>query len=471
MKSTDDLLHGWKDIAAYVSRDVSTVKRWEKQRGLPVHRVPGDGRANVYAHSTELARWLASGGPDFVDEEVGAISPAQEVVLAPAQTEEGVAARPVDSRHRWPPRFAAAAGVCCLTAILILIAHRSQSAARVPPPPPAAASSGLRHPSKVSGVEDLTWRGVYSYEKRTPDSLAQAETYFQESVARDPRYAPAYAGLAVTYNLMREYGSMPSVEAYAKSRFAAERAISLDPKLSDAHAALGFIQFFWDWNAPGAEREFQTAIALDPGSALAHHWFGSMLTHEGRFAEAVEQLNVAQRLAPNSTSILLARALALGFGGHRQQAIDLLHQISEQDAEFGSVHLRLGTISMVQPSDLDTYFSEMETWAQLNHDPATLASNRRLQQAFKTKGEAAMWRLQLREDQQSHPSELTTAAAADQAELGNKDAAFAILQELAEHHSADLIGINLRPQLKSLQADPRYNEVLGIMGLPPLPQS
>jgi len=470
MKSTDDVLHGWKDIAAYVSRDVSTVKRWEKQRGLPVHRVPGDGRANVYAHSTELALWLASGGSDSDDDEVGSVSPAPEQVLAPVQSEDRAVPGSADSRDRWPVWFWAAVGIGCLTAIFLMTAHHLQSAAPLSPPP-AGASSALRHPSNVPGVEDLTYRGVYSYEKRTPDSLAQAETYFQESVAKDPRYAPAYAGLAITYNLMREYGSMPSVEAYAKSRFAAEKAISLDPKVSEAHAALGFIEFFWDWNAPGAEREFQTAIALEPGSALAHHWFGSMLTHEGRFTEAMEQLDVAQRLAPNSTSILLARALALGFGGHRQQAIDLLHQISEQDPEFGSVHLRLGTISMVEPSDLNMYFSETETWARLRHDAATLASNRRLEQAFKVKGELAMWRMQLREDQQNHPSEGTTEMAADEAELGNKDAAFAILQELAEHHAADLIGINLRPQLKSLHADPRYNEVLAIMGLPPLPKS
>jgi hypothetical protein len=86
MKSTDDVLHGWKDIAAYVSRDVSTVKRWEKQRGLPVRRVPGDGRANVYAHSTELAHWLASGGPDSVDEVVETDSSGLESGLDPVQS-------------------------------------------------------------------------------------------------------------------------------------------------------------------------------------------------------------------------------------------------------------------------------------------------------------------------------------------------------------------------------------------------
>lgn len=79
-----------------------------------------------------------------------------------------------------------------------------------------------------------------------------------------------------------------------------------------------------------------------------------------------------------------------------------------------------------------------------------------------------MWRVVLRQEQQSNSPEITGGAAGAQAELGNRDAAFAILQVLAEHHSSDLIGINLRAQLNSLHADPRYNEVLKTMGLPPL---
>ena len=55
-----DILNGWKEIAGYVARDIRTVERWEKQRGLPVRRVPGAGRATVYARISELEQWLAS---------------------------------------------------------------------------------------------------------------------------------------------------------------------------------------------------------------------------------------------------------------------------------------------------------------------------------------------------------------------------------------------------------------------------
>src|SRR5215467_53144 len=54
----DRRLNSWKSIAAYFGRDERTVKRWEVQRGLPVHRVPGAGRSSVYAYANELADWL-----------------------------------------------------------------------------------------------------------------------------------------------------------------------------------------------------------------------------------------------------------------------------------------------------------------------------------------------------------------------------------------------------------------------------
>jgi Tfp pilus assembly protein PilF len=464
--SKDDILHGWKDIAAYLSRDVSTVKRWEKQRGLPVRRVPGEGRASVYAHAPELAQWLASAGPEPLEPDNGAAAAPADPVAPPAIRTPTEHLNLAVKRPRWIVQVAFASALLCVAATLLLYRVSVHSK---PATQSASAAMAPRYASAISGVEDSYLRGVYSYEKRTPDSLAQAETYFREAIAKDSRYAPAYAGLAVTYNLMREFSSMPSAEAYAKSRFAAEKAIALDPGLSDAHAALGFVEFFWDWKAAAADREFQVAIELDPNSALAHHWYGSMLTHEGRFADAVRQLDIAQRLAPNSTSILLSRALALGYDGHRQQAIDMLRQLGSQDPSFTSVHLRLGQLSLLDPADFRMFFSEMKTWARLNHDSATLASYQEMERAFEVKGEAAMWRVVLRQEQNTDAPEITGGAAGAQAEVGNPDAAFTILRGLAAHHSSDLIGINLRVQLNSLHADPRYNEVLTTMGFPPIP--
>jgi Tfp pilus assembly protein PilF len=81
--------------------------------------------------------------------------------------------------------------------------------------------------------------------------------------------------------------SMPHQDAYAKARAAAEKALELDDSLAEAHSALAIVRLYADWDWPGAEREFQKAIALNPSSALAHADYGHKL-RSGRVAEVVE---------------------------------------------------------------------------------------------------------------------------------------------------------------------------------------
>lgn len=462
-----DILQGWKNIAEYLSRDVSTVKRWEKYRGLPVRRMPGEGRANVYAQASELTEWLASAEPESSgvdsDDTFSALEDQGTTVAAviPSSTE-------VASSHTAILRMGVllAAGCLFLAAILFAVFryHRSVAAQHIR----AANAKAVALVAVPPDVEDLYLRGVFSYEKRTPESLQRAEQYLTEATNRSPNYAPALAGLSVTYDLMRQYGSMPSAEAYAKARFFAERAIAVDPKVSDAHASLAFIDFFWDWKAADAEREFQTALALNPNSALAHHWYGSMLTHEGRFAEAVEQLDIAQRLAPNSTAILYSRAVVLGFDGHRQQAIDLLHQITEEDPEYPSTHGRIAILALTEPKNIQLFLDEKGISAKLGADKTDVALNQAMTSAYRRQGEAAMWHVYLKAEQSKHPSERTMLMAAIEAELGDKDAAFADLERSANRHDLDVIGINIGPEFDSLHSDPRYGQLLKTVGLPPL---
>ncbi len=72
---------------------------------------------------------------------------------------------------------------------------------------------------------------------------------------------------------------------------------------------------------------------MDPTSVLARHWYGSMLTHEGRYKEAIEQLDIAQRLEPTSAAVLSTRALALGLSGHRGEAVDMLQDVINETPE------------------------------------------------------------------------------------------------------------------------------------------
>lgn len=445
------ILQGWKEIAEYVNRDERTVKRWEKQRDFPVRRMPGKGRANVYITVADLESWLRN---SETPQEAQAAEPTELPVQA-------LAVEPIKRGLSWTmPAVLVMLLLCAGGAAIALHAHKK--AALVAP------TVAARDHSTIPGVDELYLRGVYFYEQRRPESLREAEHLLQQAIDRDPNYAPAWSALAVTHNLLREYGSMPSAEAYAKARFEAQKAIALDPTLSNPHAALAYIEFFWDWNVPAAEQEFRTAIHLDPNSALGHHWYGSMLNHEGRFPEALEQLDIAQRLEPDSTAILNTRAIAEGFSGHREEALELLQGVTEEDPNFSAAHLRLSVLSLLQPDDIPRFLAEYRRWVDLTHDDAALKSQATMDRAYKAHGEAAMWQALLEQEKVANPGNPTILSAHAEAALGHSDAAFAELDQLVKRHDVELIGINLTPEFMSLHRDPRYARLLAEIGLPPL---
>jgi Tfp pilus assembly protein PilF len=487
-----DHLQGWKDIAAYLARDERTVKRWEKQRGLPVRRIPGGGRANVYILVPEIDAWLAATKsseqtPDTEEtsalelfsqpariyreerssaESTDAVEEFAEVILEPA----------LPHTSRTVPRLTSLLYPALALAVLGLasaawIAHGSRPADH---PPPRAAdqirSVPTAYKSPVPGVDELYLQGIYCFEKRTPASLEHARQTFEQIVATDPSDAPAYAALANTYLLLREYSTMPSNDAYAMARSAALRAIALDPSLSDAHASLAFIDFFSDWNAAAATKEFETAIRLDPNSALAHHWYGSMLSHEARYPEAIHQLNLAQRLEPSSPSILATKALALGLAGHRTEAAGMLQTLVSTDREAGSAHQALAILSLMSPKDIPGYLYESRRLAEYRNDRKGLAVMAAASDSFQHAGETAMWSTILaKETQLQPPGKVDDRMAAAEAALGQDEQAIRDLDRLVDQRDPYAIGMKSDPLLVPLHHNPKFEQVLAKAGLPPSP--
>jgi tetratricopeptide (TPR) repeat protein len=353
-----------------------------------------------------------------------------------------------------------------MATITVLLRHRGSVSAASPVPAPA------RPVSRLPGVDDLTLRGIYLYEKRTPDSLARAEQSLQQAVAADPAYAPAWSSLAITDLLIREYGSVPDAVAYSRARSEAQKAIALDPDLADAHASLAFVLYFWDEHPAAAEQEFLTALRLNPNSALAHQWYGSVLTHEGRFAEALQQLDAAQRLEPNSTAILASRAYALGLSGHRDQAIEMLNAITEQDPNYSGAHFRIAVLCGSPPENVPCSLREARRWATLRHDDDRLHEVAAEERAYRSGGEPARWRAVIQWEKDRHHGNGIYLPVAEAA-LGRNDDALADLQKMAAtgHAGAEggIMGINMQSQFRPLHNDPRYQRIVATLSLPPIP--
>jgi Tfp pilus assembly protein PilF len=127
---------------------------------------------------------------------------------------------------------------------------------------------------------------------------------------------------------------MPPDEAYPRAMAAAKRAIAVDDSLSGAHRSLAFADFYWSWDVAGAQREFKRALALDPKSAIAHHWYATFLVHLGRSPESLEEIEKAQKLDPMSTPILADKGLILFYDGQTEQAVALLKQLETTEPDF-----------------------------------------------------------------------------------------------------------------------------------------
>ena len=180
-------------------------------------------------------------------------------------------------------------------------------------------------------AHDLYLRGRFYYIKYTEPDLRRSLTLYQQALARDSTYAPAWAGMADVWSALADDYLAPS-EAYPKAKGAARRAVALDSTLADAHAALGLVLHQYDWDFIAAEREYQRAIALNPNAAAAYHYYGYvLLSTPARLDSALAVLRRAQSLDPLSAYTLHDLGWVLQLMGRYSEAIQQGRQALDLD--------------------------------------------------------------------------------------------------------------------------------------------
>jgi hypothetical protein len=358
----DRRLDSWKEIATFFGRDERTVKRWEARRGLPVRRVPGGGKPTVYAYVGELNDWLRHGG----GAEMNGAAAALGGQGADATTEPGSPGLELSSSgllRRLPETTVqrVLAGVLAIAAI-VAVAVAAEWFTTKP---------DIAHSANVAAYSYYL-KGLYSWQTRTPAGLAQAIDDFNKSIADDPNFASAYSGLADCYNLMPEFTNMPAAIAFPRAKSAAERAIALDGNLADAHRSLGFVDFWWSHDVPGAMREFKRALELSPKSAQTHHWYANVLAGVGDDRDALTEISTAEDLSPGTSAIQADKGLILADERRLDEAAQILRQVETAEPEFAPAHAYLGFVYGSQgngPGEL----REMRIAAELKHDAKGLA--------------------------------------------------------------------------------------------------
>jgi tetratricopeptide (TPR) repeat protein len=277
---SNERLDSWKAIAAHFGRTVRTVQRWERENGLPVHRLLHNTSSSVYAFTQDLDDWLAKREP----------SPAQDgTAMVPAPRRTGAPSLRVNS-----------------------------------------------------DAKECYQKARHFMGKRTASAVALALREYRKALDIAPTWALPHAGISEAYVVLTGSEFKAPHDGYPKARAAALQALELEPALPSAHAALGFVKAFYDADWPGAGAEFRAAIAADPTSAVAHYWSGLALMNQGCFGEAQAAIQRAIDLAPLSAAMTANASRPLIVAGDWDGALACCHRAMDLDSELWMVHLFMG---------------------------------------------------------------------------------------------------------------------------------
>jgi TolB-like protein/Tfp pilus assembly protein PilF len=191
----------------------------------------------------------------------------------------------------------------------------------------------------------LYLKGRYFWHRRYEGFMQKAQESFEQAIEKDPLYAPAYTGLADTYNSLGVWGFMAPRDVFPRARAMADKALEFDDALGEAHASSAFVSLFYDWDWAAAERGFKRATELNPAYALSHLWYAHYLSLVGRFDEAIVEAKQAQFFDPLSpiinANVGWTYYLIREYGRAQEELRKTLHL----DPHCGMAHLYMGFTS------------------------------------------------------------------------------------------------------------------------------
>jgi TolB-like protein/tetratricopeptide (TPR) repeat protein len=306
--------------------------------------------------------------------------------------------------------------------------------------------------------------GRFHWNKWTPEGFQQAIAHYERAVATDPRYALGHAGLADGFNLLGLYALRPPKDAFPRAQSAALQALALDPDLAEAHAALGTVRFFHDWDWPAASADFRRALELNPGYAAGHHIYSSALSAMGRHQEAMAEAQLVLDTDPFS----LVGILNLGWAafnarqfeevaGHCRRALEL-DQAFVRARELMSMAHALGKRSDEALQEarrvLAAHDGSPRSLAVCGYVFATCGSREEARQIVETLRTLAA---------QRYVPALSLAFVS--AALGKADTALGWLERAYDEQDSLLVGLRVDPRVDRLRGDQRFADIEERVGL------
>lgn len=328
-------------------------------------------------------------------------------------------------------------------------------------------------PEEISEIRKIRTRNSKAYDyyllgrffmrQFTKDGFEKSQDYFEKSIREDPDFALAYAGLAESYitPAFWEFFWYPFTEGMSKAKEMAIKAIQIDHKLADAHASLGFVLCHYDHDWDGAEKEFKTAIRMNPGNVQAHQYYAHLLSILGKTGMARQHINIALQLDPYSYDI------------NWESADNYYHQDMPEQSLITCQRL----IEMY-PNQIGIYWLMFRIYAKQNKgkeakevfkncvllDPTILRDTSEVDETYNREGIKGIFTAIIASRLKSDNPKFTSIATS-YALTGNKEEALRWLEYGMKKYPFYMPVINYSPDFDILRSEPRFLKLIDQLGL------
>ncbi|HLG13403.1 MAG TPA: winged helix-turn-helix domain-containing protein [Blastocatellia bacterium] len=310
----------------------------------------------------------------------------------------------------------------------------------------------------------LYLKGRYFWHRRYEGFMQKAQESFQQAIERDPLYAPAYTGLADTYNSLGVWGFMAPGDVFPRARAMAHKALEIDDTLGEAHASSAFVNLFYDWDWAAAERGFKRASELSPGYALSHLWYAHYLSLVGRFDEAIGEAKQAQFFDPLSPIINANVGWTYYLIREYGRAIEELRKTLHLDPHCGMAHLYMG-YTYAQAGRYEEAIEALQRAIDTTERMSWTAESLGYVYGLAGKRERAEKILHESETLSKERYVPSSALALIYLGLGEHDKVFEWLDRAYDERDALLPWLSQMPEFDAVRSDPRFRDLLRRMWL------
>jgi Tfp pilus assembly protein PilF len=308
---------------------------------------------------------------------------------------------------------------------------------------------------KNSLAHDAYLQGRYYLSLRSKEGFENALQSFGTALSEDSHYARAYAEMAVTYNLMGQYNWISTNQAHGLGKAAALQAVAADPSLAEAHAAVGFNKWFYEWDSAGAEKELLQAIQLEPSNVDAHHWYAMVLMTSGRIDNAEKEMRIALALDPKALILRTNLGWVHYMGRQYPIALQELQSVARDNPSFLTAHYKLWWTYSVT-GDFPRAWEELKA---IVHVISTPENERRILMTYEKEGYAASLHALSTSNGTVYTGSMVDAARCMNF-AGDKVEALKFLQIAMNRHEGWMIFVESDPAFDILRSEPDYSRIL-----------